>query len=156
MTANSAILPAGTNGDVSVFASNNTDLVIDLNGYFAPPGAGALYFNIVSPCRVLDTRSTGSHQPFSGTLSIQVVNTCNVPLNASAVLLNATAVPSAPLGYLTLFPYGSSQPLTSNLNSSDGAIVSNMVIVPTLSGAITAFATNPTHLILDITGYFAP
>jgi hypothetical protein len=36
VVANAAIVPAGTNGAISVFASNNTDLIIDINAYFAP------------------------------------------------------------------------------------------------------------------------
>jgi hypothetical protein len=31
-----------------------------------------------------------------------------------------------------------------------------MAIVPAASGAVNAFASNPTQLILDISGYFAP
>ena len=35
--ANAAVVPSGSpNGGVSVFALNNTDLVIDINGYYAP------------------------------------------------------------------------------------------------------------------------
>jgi hypothetical protein len=34
--ANAAIVPAGTNGSVDVYASQNTDLIIDINGYYAP------------------------------------------------------------------------------------------------------------------------
>ena len=36
VVANAAIVPAGTSGSVSVFVSNTTDLIIDVNGYFAP------------------------------------------------------------------------------------------------------------------------
>ena len=36
--ANAAIVPAGNNaGSVSVFASNTTNLVLDINGYFTSP-----------------------------------------------------------------------------------------------------------------------
>ncbi len=35
-------------------------------------------------------------------------------------------------------------------------ITSNMAIVPTTNGSIDAFATNPTNLVVDINGYFAP
>jgi hypothetical protein len=35
--ANAAIVPAGTNGSVDVFASQNTNLIIDINGYYAAP-----------------------------------------------------------------------------------------------------------------------
>ena len=38
VTANAAIVPAGTKGDVNVFATDNTNLVIDVNGYFAASG----------------------------------------------------------------------------------------------------------------------
>jgi hypothetical protein len=60
VVANAAIIPAGgagTNGGVRVVATNPTDLIIDIDGYFAPPGApGALSFYPVTPCRIMDTR----------------------------------------------------------------------------------------------------
>jgi hypothetical protein len=34
--ANAAIVPAGTSGSVDVYASQNTNLIIDINGYYAP------------------------------------------------------------------------------------------------------------------------
>ena len=34
--ANAAIVPAGVNGAVSVFASNTTDVMLDIDGYFTP------------------------------------------------------------------------------------------------------------------------
>jgi hypothetical protein len=71
-------------------------------------------------------------------------------------VLNATVVPSGPLGFLTLWPHGAVQPPVSTLNAGDGAITSNMAIVPTTDGSISAFASDPTHLVLDISGYFAP
>lgn len=36
IVANAAVVPAGTNGAVSVFATDATDVIIDINGYFAP------------------------------------------------------------------------------------------------------------------------
>ena len=41
------------------YANNNTQLVIDINGYFAPPGTGGVSYFPVPPCRVLDTRKSG-------------------------------------------------------------------------------------------------
>ena len=41
-TANAAIVQAGNGGDIEVFPSNDTDLVIDVNGYFAAPGQNGL------------------------------------------------------------------------------------------------------------------
>jgi hypothetical protein len=53
-----------------------------------------------------------------------------------------------------LWPQGQSRPLASTLNALDGAITSNLAIVPTTNGWISAFLSNAAHLILDITGYF--
>jgi hypothetical protein len=36
VVANAAIVPAGSDGAISVFAYAATDLIIDINGYFAP------------------------------------------------------------------------------------------------------------------------
>jgi hypothetical protein len=68
---------------------------------------------------------------------------------------NATVVPSGPLGFLALWPQGQAQPNVSTLNS-DGSVASNMAIVPTVNGSIASYASNPSQLILDVSGYFAP
>jgi hypothetical protein len=31
-------VPAGTGGAINLYTTNNADMVIDINGYFAPPG----------------------------------------------------------------------------------------------------------------------
>ena len=155
VTANAAIVPAGSSGDVSVYASNATDVVIDVNGYFAAPGTDGLSFYTTTPCRVLDTRqTTGS---FTGTLPVYVgASACAPPASANAFVMNATVVPSAPLGFLSLWPDGETQPTVSTLNASDAAITSNMAVVKTDNGNIDAYAAGQTQLILDISGYFAP
>src|SRR5215469_1829310 len=159
VTANAAIVPAGTNGDVSVFVTNDSDLVIDIDGYFAPPGAGTgglSLYNLV-PCRVLDTRNPPGSPPFAGTLNVNVAaSACGAPVSAQSYVLNATVVPQGALGYLTLWPQGSAQPLVSTLNAGDATITSNMAIVPTTNGSISAFAQDSTHLVLDFSAYFAP
>jgi hypothetical protein len=159
VTANAAIVPAGTNGDVSVFVTNDSDLIIDVDGYFAPPGTGTgglSLYNLV-PCRVLDTRNPPGSPPFVGTLNVNVAaSACGTPVSAQSYVLNATVVPQGALGYLTLWPQGAAQPSVSTLNASDGMVTSNMAIVPTTNGSISAFASNPTHLVLDISAYFAP
>ncbi|MCU1220128.1 MAG: hypothetical protein JWN42_1325, partial [Candidatus Angelobacter sp.] len=78
------------------------------------------------------------------------------PSAARSYVLNATVVPPAALGFLTLWPQSAAQPLVSTLNAADGAVTSNMAIVPTTNGSISAFGSNSTHLVLDISAYFAP
>jgi uncharacterized repeat protein (TIGR03803 family) len=157
--ANAAIVPAGTSGDVSVYPSNDTDVIIDINGYFAPAGPGGLSLYPAAPCRVIDTRHVGSGQPFSGTLTPPVnvsASQCEPPATAQAYVFNATVVPTGALGYLTLWPDGDPKPLVSTLNALDGSITNNMAIVPSTNGKVDAFASGITQLILDISSYFAP
>jgi len=157
VTANSAIVPAGTNGDISVFVTNNSDLVIDVNGYFAPPIPGGLSLYALTPCRVLDTRNTPGFPPFTGTIDVSVMlSGCGAPATAQSFVMNATVVPPAPFGFLTLWPQGATKPFVSTLNAGDGVVTSNMAIVPTTNGKISSFASDPVHLVLDISGYFAP
>ena len=160
VVANAAIVPAGTSGGISTYAYNDTDLVIDIDGYFAPPTQGGLSLYPLAPCRILDTRNGSG--AFSGTLSppVDVLGSpCGIPSQSQAYVLNATVVPVGSLGYLTLWPDGEQQPYVSTLNAYDGAITSNMAIVPAGNhGKIDAYASGPgtTNLILDISSYFAP
>lgn len=155
ITANAAIIPAGTGGAIDAFASDDTDLVIDVNGYYAPAGTGGLSLYTMIPCRVLDTRNASG--AFTGTLLVNVAgSSCSVPASAQAYVFNATVVVQAPLLYLTLWPDLQNQPLASTLNAEDKAITSNMAIVPTTNGFIDSFASNTTQLILDISSYYAP
>jgi hypothetical protein len=155
VTANAAIVPAGTNGAVNVYASNDSDVVIDVNGYFAPRAAGGLSLYNVTPCRVLDTR--GNSGEFDGTIRVMLSpSSCLSAPTAQAFVLNATVVPLGALSYITLWPNGQTQPVVSTLNANDGVITSNMAIVPATNGLANVFSTDPTQLILDISAYFAP
>ena len=160
VVANAAIVRAGTNGAISTYVSDNTNLIIDINGYFAPAKSGSnpqmLY--TLQPCRVLDTRN-GRGGEFSGELVVDVLENegfCPPSPQAQGYVFNATVVPVDPLQYLTLWPDGEQQPVVSTLNAVDGAVTSNMAIVPTNNGLIDAYAADLTQLLLDISGYFAP
>jgi hypothetical protein len=154
VTANAALLPAGSGGSIDVFASNTTDLVIDVNGYFAPPGTGGLSLYALPPCRVLDTRQ--STRQFSGELDVNVTASgCIGASGQQAYVFNATVIPPGALGYLTLWAQGTAQPGTATLNALDAAVTNNMAIVGTTNTNISAFASNPTQLVLDLFGYFA-
>jgi hypothetical protein len=131
-----------------VLATHPTHLIVDINGYFAPPGGvGGLDFYTLTPCRILDTRNEAG--PFGGprleateTGSFAVLASgCGIPVDARAYSLNATLVPPAPVGFLTLW--------------GSGAIVAVAAITPAgTNGAVTAYVTNPANLILDVNGYF--
>ncbi|MGO9305606.1 MAG: choice-of-anchor tandem repeat GloVer-containing protein [Candidatus Korobacteraceae bacterium] len=156
VVANAAIVPAGSENATAFYAhSNSTNLLVDVDGYFAAPGTGGLSLYPVAPCRVLDTRQSGGS--FVGEKIVNVVgSTCAPPANAAAYIFNATVVPPGPMLFLTLWPDGEQQPTVSTLNAEDGFITSNMAIVPTNNGSIDAYAYALTQLILDISSYFAP
>jgi len=156
IVANAAIVPAGSGGGIAVYPEQDTDLVIDINGYFAA-GPNGLSLYPAAPCRAIDTRRVGNGQPFSGDLIVNVGGSiCGPPGTAEAYVFNATVVPTGSLGYLTLWPNGQSMPVVSTLNAVDGWITSNMAIVPTMNGSIDAYVSGLTQLILDISSYFAP
>ncbi|MGA3211059.1 MAG: choice-of-anchor tandem repeat GloVer-containing protein [Terriglobales bacterium] len=152
IVANAAIVAAGTGGGVAVYPSNDTNLAIDVNGYFAAPGSGDSLYSLV-PCRVLDTRTASGE--FSGELAVNVAGSaCAAPSGAQAYVFNATVVPDGDLGYLTLWPDSETQPVVSTLNAVDGAITSNMALVPNKNGEIDAYASGTTQLVLDLYAYF--
>jgi hypothetical protein len=164
IVANAAIVPAGTGGALSVYVSDASNVVIDINGYFAPPGgAGALYFYPATPCRVADTRNAtgtfgGPGLGAGGTRTFPVPSSsCGIPSTAQGYSFNVTVVPPGPLQYLTIWPAGQTQPNVSTLNAFNGAVVANAAMVPAgSSGGVTVYVSNATQVLLDINGYFAP
>ena len=131
-------MPAGTSGGISVYASDSSELVVDINGYFAAPATGGLSLYPTAPCRVIDTRQNGG-QPFQGEKTVDVVDSvCAPPSEAQAYVLNATVVPPGPMHYLTLWADPGSQPSASILNAIDGSVASNLAIIPNTDGSTDA------------------
>jgi len=164
VVANAALVPAGNSGSVSVYVSNPSNVVLDINGYFGRFGEpGALSFYPVTPCRVADTRS-GSGPLGAPILEAQTSRSfpipsggCGIPATAAAYSMNVTVVPDGILPYLTAWPTGSPQPLVSTLNSFDGTVTANAALIPAGdNGAVSIYVAGRTHVILDIDGYFAP
>ncbi len=167
IVANSAIVQAGTNGAIDLYTSNDTDLILDISGYFTDAPA-ALAFYPLTPCRLVDTRvqyrpQAGPFGPPSLTaqasrrIPVRTSTACPVPPQAAAYALTLTVAPPGPLQYLTAWPSGGPQPNVSTINSPAGRTLANSVIVPAgVDGSIDVFAYNATDLIIDITGYFAP
>ena len=156
VTANAAIVPAGTGGSVSVFSTNDANLIIDVAGYYAPPATGGLALYNVTPCRAFDTRTVSSGTPISGVFSENVSSGCNVSAVAQSYVLNATVLPAGSLAYVTAWAQGSAQPVQSILNANDAQVTSNLAVVPTVNGFVSTYASSLTNLILDLSAYFAP
>jgi hypothetical protein len=174
--ANAAIVTGGTNAQISVFASNTTDVVLDVSGYFVaqiPIPPTYTYFPI-TPCRVVDTRVkndgsfgapslvAGQQRTFQLTLS-----TCNLPQApgevGGAFAVNVTVIPKGgkPVGAVTVWGTSVNQPdtpKTSTLNAPTAAITANAAIItvnPGTGEGLTVFTSDATDLAIDVNGYFA-
>jgi DNA-binding beta-propeller fold protein YncE len=162
--ANAAIVPAGYLGAVSVYASNVTNAVIDIDGYFNTPSNQTLQFYPLTPCRVFDTRNAngplGGPQLTGGVpRAFPLLNSSCIPsdVNPLAYSMNFTVTPNGgqPMGYLTVWPTGGGRPTVSTLNNLTNTVVANAAIVPAGDGgAISAYADQNTNLVGDINGYF--
>jgi endosialidase-like protein len=83
--ANAAIVPAGTSGSVDVFASQNTDLIIDVNGYYAlQSGITLAQGNAGAPSLSFagDT-GTGIFSSAAGTLNITTAGTSRLTVGSN-------------------------------------------------------------------------
>jgi hypothetical protein len=153
-------------GDVTIFNGlGSADVVVDLEGYFAPPSGGSTggQFNAVVPARITDTRAA-SGQTNAGltlgagtTLNVQVTGAGGIPsTGVSAVVLNVTAVDQTTAGFFTVFPKGNALPTASNLNWTPGDTVPNRVIVPIGTGGMVSVynGLGSADAIVDVNGYF--
>jgi len=125
-------------------------------------GPLALPFISLPPCRLVDTRGngapmTGGWLPAATERSYTLTGVCNVPSNAQAISLNATAVKPAGPGFLVLYPAGGTFPPVSTLNFLGGDVIVNAAVVPlSASGGISmALGVSGGDVILDTNGYYA-
>ena len=155
----------GTNGQVSFFdAGGAADLIADVQGWVGDStdsyGRAGL-FNPLPPARIMDTRAGTGGVPKAKlgpgqSLTLQVSGDGNVPIGASAIVVNVTATDPTMPSYLTVYPAGASRPVASNLNFIAGQTIANRVMVGlSAAGGITIF--NPSgsvNVIADVNGWF--
>ena len=117
------------------------------------------YTALPTPCRAVDTRVTGGPIAADTSQSFNPAGgDCNIPLPSTGPIvyaLNITVVPHGPLGYLSVWPTGTTQPLVSTLNSPDGRVKANAALATGGNGGeISVYASDTTDLVLDVSGYF--
>lgn len=115
-----------------------------------PPGA--TWFTPVTPTRLRDTRAGDGPLGPGGVLALHTW----APEDATAVVLNVTAVDPTASSFLTVWPAGRPRPTSSNLNSTTGRTVSNLVTVPLDPTGHVQFYNHAgsTHLVVDVFGYY--
>jgi hypothetical protein len=154
-------------GAVKISVTTDTDVVVDVTGYYAPPDTGGLYFHpLPRPVRLLETRQGFSGcfapaAPLQGGVNATQQGTGNcqgltIPAEALALVGNATTVNPADAGYLTLYPADAAQPLVASSNYGEGQIVNGPFTVGlSPSGEFKIFPQWTTDLVIDITGYYS-
>ena len=142
-----------------MYSYGATHLIADVAGYYIPvtqPQRPGRFLPIV-PTRLIDTR-TNPIDPLAArsVRELTVVGHGGVPAaGVSAVVLNVTAVNAREIGYLTLYPTGTPQPVASNLNYVAGQTIPNQVIVPVgTDGKVSIYADGATDVIVDLAGGF--
>jgi hypothetical protein len=161
VVANGVIAPVSASGEVCILTLVETDIVVDLAGWFTGGFTGA------TPKRLVDTRNgTGGQDsvvnrgqtieiPIRGqTLSVQGADQ-TVPIGATAAALNITVVSPTGDGFVTAFPCGATQPNASNLNYLAGDVVANNVTAPIgENGSVCLTSSADSDVIVDISGWF--
>jgi hypothetical protein len=156
---NRVIVPAGAGGKVTFFnQQGSTDLVLDVNGYFAASTSltsGTTYTSL-TPSRILDTRS-GTAVGAAGTAAVMAAGQGGVPASGvQGVVLNVTVTNTTLSSYLTLWPDGTNRPLASDLNWVAGQMVPNLVVVKLgTNGKFDVFnLSGTTDVVIDVVGWF--
>ena len=88
------------------------------------------------------------------TIDVQIAGTTRVPVGATAAVLNVTAAEAVGPGFLTVYPSDRAQPLVSSVNYVGLVPRPNSVIAPIgADGKIKIFASDQTHVIVDVMGW---
>ena len=149
---NQAII-ALSGGDLCLFSSQPTDIIIDINGYVSP--SASQVFVPVVPKRLFDSRP-GQPLRAGDVLRIGVAGGSSpAPAGAAAVAVNLTGVDPDQTGFVRAFPCDAPEPAVSSLNPRVGRARANSAIVPTAGDGTICLTSNvTTHVIVDITGWF--
>jgi hypothetical protein len=161
-TAGLVITPM-TDGKACIFASNPTDVIVDVMGAFTPDGDR---FHPMSPTRWIDTRGGASQLPaITGArgakqqTQVQMRGQGGVPQDATAVWLNLTvADPTSPT-VLTAYPGPcGTPPLSSNVNARALRSTASAVLVGIGDdGSVCVLTyTGQSNIVIDVAGWFGP
>ena len=115
-------------------------------------------FYTVTPCRVLDTRTTHAPVLQPGQIrTFQIAGACGIPATARAVSVNITAVNPGAAGDMILYRSDQATPLASSISFRAGSTrANNGLISLSPSGEIEVLPNSsaPVHLLVDVNGYY--
>ena len=140
-----------------MYVTDATQVIIDINGYFAPAG----YWRTVAVHGSAlpgagHAQDDGRVQRNAGAAGECGGQSLRSGEHGAGICVERDGGAAGVAGLSDAVAGRQAQPLVSTLNAIDGFITNNMAIVPTVNGSIDAFANGTTQLILDLFGYFAP
>lgn len=161
--AAAAVVPV-EDGEFDVYTRFGNHIVVDVLGYFT----GATdersddgLFVPIDPVRLVDTRgaagaSGGPRLWAGGAREFAVPGELGVDADdVAALAVNATVTATEDAGFVTLAAAGTRPPATSTVNhSSAQQTVANASIVGVSTRGIRATASESTHVVIDVTGWF--
>ncbi len=141
-----------------LLTATDVDVIVDLR---TDPGRG-LKFNILTPCRLVDTRDLNNGGPMlmgMRTRDFAVTGKCGIPSGARALRLNVTVTGPSTTGFIRLKPTGDSVNAIATVNYSAGQTRGNNAFVSlSASAMMSAYLGTPlgsaAHVIIDVNGYF--
>jgi hypothetical protein len=156
---NLAVARLSAGGRVCIYSMVQTDVVVDLMGWFTPDRGDAAV--AARPTRLLDTRQTTAVAA-GGTIGLTVTGPGAAPAGATGAILNVTAVDAEAAGFVTVWPAAADgscdpagRPGTSNVNVAGTAPLANLVMVRVVSGRVCLFSFSRADLVVDLDGWFA-
>jgi hypothetical protein len=170
-TPNHVIVKVGSGGQVSLYAGDATDVIVDINGYFEA-GSGGGYTPVPTPTRIFDDSPPAAGPtrqitlppvvagaPELSTVTVPVLGFGGIPATGPVtVALNIGAVNPGATGHLRVYPTGeASPPLASTHNFVAGDSRVNLVLVnPGVGGAVDIYnaSSGPVTLTVDTVGWF--
>ena len=155
-TPNAVVTRVGVGGQVCLYTKAGAHLIVDVTG-FAP---GTTSYVPIVPERAYDSRieDGGDPRPAGSVSDVRVADGFTVPDDASAAVLNITAVTPDAAGYVTVYPCDAPRPTASSVNYTAGAVVPGLVIVKLGEGPepghVCVYTKAASHLLVDVAGYF--
>ena len=148
-------------GEISLVATANLDVLIDVVGWFrlAPKGSNDGRYVRAAGSRVVDSnRSLGTPGalPAGGRIDVTTAGSAGIPSDAAAVALKIDLFESVPTGFVTAWPAGLTLPGVSHLQiPAAGYTATNIVIVPPgIGGKVSLYSSAATGLTVDVVGWF--
>jgi hypothetical protein len=120
LTSNAAIVPGGTSGSVDVFSNGATDIVIDINGYYAPLSDRA--GNTAVGTLAFQNNTTGARNTVSGVFALasNTTGTDNTASGYQALASNITGSGNSAYGSQALFSSTGEVNITGSNNTAIG------------------------------------